>query len=314
MSAPMRSAPTRRCAMRSTRGKALGPRMQVSGPYLTIPHGGGDLYIPDFKEPAGQRALSRRRRARSRAVPRARRVPGRQRLGSAQGDRLGRGARVRRRARRAGDDAGRNRRGGRQSRTPSARKWRRTRTAPSRSAWPSPRASTPSSTRRIWTMPASPPRSKRGDVALADGRLQRRLHRHRRPKAPDWPEEFLRKNIETTEIQRQAFTKAVKAGVPIVFATDSGVFPHGLNARQFPIMVERGMTPMQADPVRHRAWPRTTWAGDEDVGTIEAGQVRRSHRGARRSAAGHLGAAERRGGGEGRNAVQDDDGAVQLRS
>ena len=32
-------------------GKAAGPRMQVSGPYLTIPQGGGDLYIPDFKEP-----------------------------------------------------------------------------------------------------------------------------------------------------------------------------------------------------------------------------------------------------------------------
>ena len=47
-------------------------------------------------------------------------------------------------------------------------------------------------------------------------------------------------------MQRQAFTKAVKAGVPIVFATDAGVFPHGLNARQFPIMVARGMTPMQA--------------------------------------------------------------------
>ena len=29
-------------------GKAVGPRMQASGPYLTIPHGGGDLYIPDF--------------------------------------------------------------------------------------------------------------------------------------------------------------------------------------------------------------------------------------------------------------------------
>ena len=34
--------------------------------------------------------------------------------------------------------------------------------------------------------------------------------------------------------------------VPIVFATDAAVFPHGLNARQFPIMVERGMSPMQA--------------------------------------------------------------------
>jgi imidazolonepropionase-like amidohydrolase len=86
---------------------------------------------------------------------------------------------------------------------------------------------------------------KRGTVALAmdvyngdyidtEGRRQ------------NWPEEFLRKNLETTEVQRQAFTKAVKAGVPIVYATDAGVFPHGLNARQFKIMVERGMRPEQA--------------------------------------------------------------------
>ena len=61
-----------------------------------------------------------------------------------------------------------------------------------------------------------------------------------------WAEEFRRKNLETTEIQRANFTQAVAMGVPIVFATDAGVYPHGLNARQFAIMVERGMTPMQA--------------------------------------------------------------------
>jgi len=61
-----------------------------------------------------------------------------------------------------------------------------------------------------------------------------------------WPEEFLRKNIETTEAQRQGFTRAHAAGVPIVFGTDAAVYPHGLNARQFPIMVQRGMTPMEA--------------------------------------------------------------------
>jgi imidazolonepropionase-like amidohydrolase len=61
-----------------------------------------------------------------------------------------------------------------------------------------------------------------------------------------WPEEFLRKNIETTEIQRQGFSRALSAGVPMVFGTDSAVYPHGMNARQFPIMVAHGMTPMQA--------------------------------------------------------------------
>lgn len=61
-----------------------------------------------------------------------------------------------------------------------------------------------------------------------------------------WPEEFLRKNLETTEAQRQGFTRAHAAGVDIVYGTDAAVYPHGLNARQFEIMVARGMTPMQA--------------------------------------------------------------------
>lgn len=61
-----------------------------------------------------------------------------------------------------------------------------------------------------------------------------------------WPEEFLRKNLETTEFQRQAFTRAVAAGVTIAFGTDAAVFPHGDNARQFPILVERGMRPVDA--------------------------------------------------------------------
>lgn len=61
-----------------------------------------------------------------------------------------------------------------------------------------------------------------------------------------WPAEFLRKNLETTEAQRQGFARAVAAGAPLAFGSDAGVFPHGLNARQFPVMVARGMTPMQA--------------------------------------------------------------------
>jgi imidazolonepropionase-like amidohydrolase len=73
-----------------------------------------------------------------------------------------------------------------------------------------------------------------GDYIDTEGR---RMH---------WPEEFLRKNLETTEVQRHAFTRAHAAGVTIVFGTDAAVYPHGLNARQFPIMVARGMTPMEA--------------------------------------------------------------------
>lgn len=65
-------------------------------------------------------------------------------------------------------------------------------------------------------------------------------------RAHGWPAEFLRKNLETTEVQRQEFTKAHAAGAPIAFGTDACIFPHGLNARQFAIMVQRGMSPMEA--------------------------------------------------------------------
>jgi imidazolonepropionase-like amidohydrolase len=61
-----------------------------------------------------------------------------------------------------------------------------------------------------------------------------------------WPAEYLRKNRETTDTQRAGFAKAVKLGVPIAYGTDAGVYPHGLNARQFRFMVRFGMTPMQA--------------------------------------------------------------------
>jgi imidazolonepropionase-like amidohydrolase len=61
-----------------------------------------------------------------------------------------------------------------------------------------------------------------------------------------WPEEYLRKNRETTDVQRAGFTKAVKKGVKLAYGTDSGVYPHGGNAKQFAYMVRYGMTPMQA--------------------------------------------------------------------
>lgn len=85
-----------------------------------------------------------------------------------------------------------------------------------------------------------------------------------------WSAAILRKNDETTEAQRQGFAKAVKAGVKLPFGTDAGVFPHGLNARQFRYMVRYGMTPMQA--IRSAttvAAEFLTW--DKDVGSLTPG-------------------------------------------
>ena len=59
-------------------------------------------------------------------------------------------------------------------------------------------------------------------------------------------EESLAKERAISKIQRDSFTAAVKAGVKVVFGSDSGVYPHGDNGNQFSRMVNLGMTPMQA--------------------------------------------------------------------
>lgn len=61
-----------------------------------------------------------------------------------------------------------------------------------------------------------------------------------------YPEVFIQRNYDTTEAQRVVFEKAVAAGATLLYGTDAGVLPHDMSGWQFEIMVERGMTPMQA--------------------------------------------------------------------
>ena len=60
------------------------------------------------------------------------------------------------------------------------------------------------------------------------------------------PEENINKEREVGVRQRQSFTLAVDMGAKVVFATDSGVYPHGDNGKQFARAVRFGMTPSQA--------------------------------------------------------------------
>jgi len=62
----------------------------------------------------------------------------------------------------------------------------------------------------------------------------------------------------------------MKAGLRIAFGTDAGVYPHGLNAREFGARVRRGMRPLEA--IRGA----TTYAADvlgvSDRGVIAYGK------------------------------------------
>ncbi len=86
-----------------------------------------------------------------------------------------------------------------------------------------------------------------------------------------WPEETLRKNDETMETAVEVFRMALAAGVRLAFGTDSGVYPHGLNARQLAWYVRCGMTPTQA--IRSATLTAAELMGsDDDVGSLEPGR------------------------------------------
>jgi imidazolonepropionase-like amidohydrolase len=61
-----------------------------------------------------------------------------------------------------------------------------------------------------------------------------------------YPEIIVPKALEIGPKIQSTFAKAYKRGVPIAFGTDAGVFPHGLNAKEFGYMVEVGMPEMEA--------------------------------------------------------------------
>jgi imidazolonepropionase-like amidohydrolase len=59
--------------------------------------------------------------------------------------------------------------------------------------------------------------------------------------------------------------------VKIAYGTDSGVYPHGMNAMQLPYMVKYGLTPMQAvQSATIRAAQLMRW--EDRVGSIAPGK------------------------------------------
>jgi imidazolonepropionase-like amidohydrolase len=87
-----------------------------------------------------------------------------------------------------------------------------------------------------------------------------------------WPAETMRKNAETTDAQREGFSRAIAAGVRIAYGTDSGVYPHGWNAKQLPYMVRFGMTPIEA--IRSATIVAAELMGWEDrVGSLQRGRL-----------------------------------------
>jgi len=68
------------------------------------------------------------------------------------------------------------------------------------------------------------------------------------------------------------FQHAVKAGTPVALGTDAAVEPHGLNAREFSLMVKNGLTPAQALMAGTAHGADLLGVADK-VGTLGAGKL-----------------------------------------
>lgn len=84
------------------------------------------------------------------------------------------------------------------------------------------------------------------------------------------PESLAKERLVGT-VQRESFTKALKAGVGMVYGTDAGVHPHGENGKQFSRMVRFGMTPLKA--IQSATLNAAIALGaDKDVGSLTVGR------------------------------------------
>jgi len=84
-----------------------------------------------------------------------------------------------------------------------------------------------------------------------------------------YPEIVVPKALNIGPKIQGTFAKAYKKGVKIAFGTDSGVYPHGLNAKEFFYMVEVGMSEMEA--IQTATINNAIVLKNDKIGSIEVG-------------------------------------------
>jgi len=85
------------------------------------------------------------------------------------------------------------------------------------------------------------------------------------------PDVMVEKARDISVRHMASFRAAVAAGVNIAMGTDSAVGPHGGNLRELALMVEGGMTPLQAITAS-TSGPARLLRRDGDIGSLEPGK------------------------------------------
>ncbi len=77
---------------------------------------------------------------------------------------------------------------------------------------------------------------------------------------------------EARDAARQNVRRAIALGVPVALGTDATVYPHGLNAREFAVLVDLGMSPL--DAIRAGTLRAAELLGWQDrVGSLAPGKL-----------------------------------------
>jgi len=85
------------------------------------------------------------------------------------------------------------------------------------------------------------------------------------------PAEQIQRSTDMMRFRNATFRRVLEAGLPIGFATDAGVFPHGQNAREFAIRVENGEAPMDAITAA-TSLNAQIMGWEDEVGSLEQGK------------------------------------------
>jgi imidazolonepropionase-like amidohydrolase len=86
------------------------------------------------------------------------------------------------------------------------------------------------------------------------------------------PPAMIEKSYNVMDAHRQSFRRAVEAGINIAMGTDAGVGAHGENGRELQLMVDNGMTPLQAITASTLHAARLLHL-DKELGTLAVGKL-----------------------------------------
>jgi imidazolonepropionase-like amidohydrolase len=90
--------------------------------------------------------------------------------------------------------------------------------------------------------------------------------------AENYPPAIAEKARAAAAAHESMMKAALRIGVPIAFGTDAGVYPHGMNGKEFALLTELGMSPAEALLTSFQGAAKLLGL-DSEIGSLESGKI-----------------------------------------